>query len=302
MDAAARYRQGLYYSLSCYVIWGLFPIYWYPLNQSAMPAEQILAQRVLWSALFTLGLMLWLKQGKAVINALRRPKLLAVFVLSGLLIGLNWLVYLWAIVNNRVLEASLGYFINPLFSVFLGRVVLKEGLNRIQMIALVLAGAGIAWLAVPAGNVPWVAILLTASFGLYGLIRKLAPMDALPGLFLETWLLLPVAGAYLLWCAAQGQLFGFAELNPLQNAVLLGSGAATTLPLLLFAAGAKRISLSLLGVLQYISPTLQLLSGLLLFGERLDAQRLTGYVLVWLAVGVFLWGLRRAASVPSKSS
>ncbi|WP_034334139.1 EamA family transporter RarD [Conchiformibius kuhniae] len=293
MDAAARHKQGLHYALLCYVFWGLFPIYWYPLNQSAMPAEQILAQRVLWSAVFAVVLGIALKQSRTVLAALVQPKILLPFAVSALLIGINWLVYLWSIVHNRVLEASLGYFINPLFSVFLGRVVLKEALNRVQALALLLAAAGIAWLALPAGHVPWVALLLTASFGVYGLMRKRAPMDALPGLILETLLLAPFALLYLLWCARTGSFYGFSQLTPLQSLVLLGSGVATTVPLLLFAAGARRISLSLLGVLQYIAPTLQLLVGLTLFGERLTPSQLAGYTLVWAGAAVFLWGLYR---------
>ena len=271
-DSAAERRRGLRYALGCYAVWGLFPLYWFPLK-GAMPAEQMLAQRVVWSAVFALVLLLCYRQGGAVLAVLRRPRLLAAFAASSFLIGVNWLVYLWAIANGHVLDASLGYFINPLFNVFLGFVVLKERLGAAQWAAIALALAG--------------------SFGCYGLIRKLAPLDALPGLALETFLLLPLAAAYLAWCAHSGTLAGFGSLNALQNAVLLGSGAATTLPLLMFAAGAKRIPLSLLGILQYFSPTIQLLLGLALFGETLDGGRLAGYALVWLGVAVFLGGMWR---------
>lgn len=271
-DSAAERRRGLRYALGCYAVWGLFPLYWFPLK-GAMPAEQMLAQRVVWSAVFALVLLLCYRQGGAVLAVLRRPRLLAAFAASSFLIGVNWLVYLWAIANGHVLDASLGYFINPLFNVFLGFVVLKERLGAAQWAAIALALAG--------------------SFGCYGLIRKLAPLDALPGLALETFLLLPLAAAYLAWCAHGGTLAGFGSLNALQNAVLLGSGAATTLPLLMFAAGAKRIPLSLLGILQYCSPTIQLLLGLALFGETLDGSRLAGYALVWIGVAVFLGGMWR---------
>lgn len=291
-DSAAERRRGLRYALGCYAVWGLFPLYWFPLK-GAMPAEQMLAQRVVWSAVFALVLLLCYRQGGTVLAVLRRPRLLAAFAASSFLIGVNWLVYLWAIANGHVLDASLGYFINPLFNVFLGFVVLKERLGAAQWAAIALALAGILWLAVPAGQVPWIALLLAGSFGCYGLIRKLAPLDALPGLALETFLLLPLAAAYLAWCAHGGTLAGFGSLNALQNAVLLGSGAATTLPLLMFAAGAKRIPLSLLGILQYFSPTIQLLLGLALFGETLDGGRLAGYALVWLGVAVFLGGMWR---------
>lgn len=284
--------KGWHYALACYMIWGTFPIYWYPLNQSAMPAEQLLAQRIVWSAFFAVGLMVYFRQGSAVLGAFKRPRVLSLFLLSACLIGINWLVYLWAIVNHRVIDASLGYFINPLFNVFLGCLILKEKINPTQIIALILTVFGILWLAIPAGQIPWVALSLALSFGLYGLIRKLAPMEALAGLTLETILLFPFALAYLGWCYAQNQLV-FHELNALQMTVLLGSGVATTIPLLCFAKGARQISLSLLGMLQYISPTLQFLCGLLIFKEHFSLERLIGYVLVWIGVAIFLWGMRQ---------
>ena len=290
-DSAAERRRGLRYALGCYAVWGLFPLYWFPLK-GAMPAEQMLAQRVVWSAVFALVLLLCYRQGGAVLAVLRRPRLLAAFAASSFLIGVNWLVYLWAIANGHVLDASLGYFINPLFNVFLGFVVLKERLGAAQWAAMG-GRLNMNSFVVPAGQVPWIALALAGSFGCYALIRKLAPLDALPGLALETFLLLPLAAAYLAWCAHGGTLAGFGSLNALQNAVLLGSGAATTLPLLMFAAGAKRIPLSLLGILQYFSPTIQLLLGLALFGETLDGSRLAGYALVWLGVAVFLGGMWR---------
>lgn len=284
--------KGWHYALACYMIWGTFPIYWYPLNQSAMPAEQLLAQRIVWSAFFAVGLMVYFRQGSAVLGAFKRPRVLSLFLLSACLIGINWLVYLWAIVNHRVIDASLGYFINPLLNVFLGCLILKEKINQTQIIALILTVLGILWLAIPAGQIPWVAMSLALSFGLYGLIRKLAPMEALAGLTLETILLFPFAVAYLGWCYAQNQLV-FHELNALQMTVLLGSGVATTIPLLCFAKGARQISLSLLGMLQYISPTLQFLCGLLIFKEHFSLERLIGYVLVWIGVAIFLWGMRQ---------
>lgn len=289
-------RTGLFYALGCFLIWGTFPIYWYPINQSAMPAEQILANRVAWSAVFSLILLLIYRQHQVMWAAFRQPKLLGIYFLSSLLIGVNWLVYLWAIVHHRVVDASLGYFINPLFNIFLGWLVFKEQMNRLQSFALILAAIGVVWLAILGGQFPWIAILLAGSFGLYAMIRKLAPMDALVGLTLETVLLLPFALAYLAWCGVSGSLI-FAELNGLQTAVLLGSGAATTIPLLLFNGAAKRISLSLLGMLQYVSPTLQMLCGLILFREQMDMNRLIGYAWVWAGVAVFLWAMWRKTRV-----
>ncbi|MDO5101345.1 MAG: EamA family transporter RarD [Lautropia sp.] len=285
-----EYRRGIWYALGCYGMWGLFPLYWYPLNQAAIGPDQILAQRVLWSVLFSLLLVLLTRQGERLLRALRQPRLLAMFLMSALLIGLNWLVYLWAIVNSHVLDASLGYFISPLANVLLGRLFFAERLNRLQWLAVALVAVGILWLAVPAGHIPWVAVLLAATFSLYGALRKLAPLEAMPAMALETLLLLPFSAGWLLWCHHQGTLV-FGNLSSLQMAVLLSSGAATTLPLLCFASAARRIPLSLLGMLQYASPTLQLLLGLVMFDERFSSQRLIGYGWVWAGVAMFITAL-----------
>nr|WP_314271838.1 EamA family transporter RarD [uncultured Kingella sp.] len=290
-DTQTQQKQGILYALACYGTWGLFPLFWYPLNHSAMPADQILAQRIVWSGVFAAALLLAFKQGRLLLNALRQVRLLAVFALSSFLIAANWLVYVWAITNNHILEASLGYFINPLFNVFLGALMFQERPTRLQTAAVALAFLGILWLAVPGGKMPWISLALAASFGFYGAVRKIAPMPPLAGLTLETLLLLPFALGYLAWRGAQGTLV-FAELDALQKTVLFASGAATTLPLLAFAAAAKRIALSLLGILQNISPSAQLLIGLAL-GEHLDAGRLAGYGLVWAGVAVFLFGVWR---------
>lgn len=283
--------KGWHYALLCYLTWGTFPIYWYPINQSGMPADQILAQRVVWSALFAVFLLLLFQQGRSIINAFKQPKILGIFFLSSLMIGVNWLVYLWAIVNEHILDASLGYFINPIFNVFMGWLVLKERLNKAQLLSLVFAIAGILWLAIPAGQIPWVALILAASFCCYGLIRKLAPMEPLSGLTLETLLMLPFALAYLFFCHTQNTLV-FSELNTLQMTVLLCSGVATTIPLVWFAMGARQIPMSLLGMLQYISPTLQFLCGVLIFNETLSLERSVGYLLVWVGVAIFLLSMR----------
>ena len=219
-----------------------------------------------------------------------QPKTIALFAVSAFCIAMNWLIYLWAITNGHVLDASLGYFVSPLFNILLGRLVFGEKLNRRQAAAVVLAVVGILWLAVPVGQIPWVALLLTFSFGLYGLVRKLAPLGALPGLVLETLLMLPFAASYLFYAGRHGGLV-FAELNLLQTSLLVGSGIATTVPLILFASAARRIPLSTLGVIQYGSPTLQLLLGLVLFGESFDTGRLIGYGWVWLGVALYFSGI-----------
>lgn len=286
--------QGWHYALGCYLLWGTFPLYWYPLNHSAMPADQILAQRIVWSAIFAVLLLVLFKQGKTVLSAFKQSRLIGIFMLSATLIAINWLIYLWALTNNHVLDASLGYFINPLVNVFLGWLIFKERLNKAQFVALSFALVGILWLAIPAGQIPWVAISLALSFAFYAVIRKLAPMEALAGLALETILLSPFALGYLYFCSMQGNLV-FGELTGLQMAVLFGSGAATTIPLLWFAIGVRQISMSLLGMLQYISPSLQFMWGVLLLGETLSMQRLIGYILVWIGVGIFLLAMQAKA-------
>ncbi len=297
-------RKGLWYALGCYTIWGFFPLYWYPINHSAITADQLLAQRIVWSAVFACTLLLASRQAGALLAAVRQPKVLGIFTLSGVCIGVNWLVYLWAVTHQHVLDASLGYFISPLFNILLGRMVLHETLNRTQQIAIALAAVGVVWLAVLSGSVPWVAVLLALSFGCYGLLRKIAPLAPLPGLVLETLLMLPFAAAYLAYCAYVGQLV-FSQLTPLQLGILIGSGVATTVPLVLFAAGAKRIPLSTLGVIQFETPTLQMLLGLLLFGEAFHLNRFVGYVWVWLGIAVYLYGLyqnnRRASALKSSA-
>ncbi|EGV36888.1 EamA family transporter RarD [Neisseria weaveri] len=289
-DGAGEAKKGLWYAFGCYAIWGLFPLYWYPLAGSALGADQLLAQRVVWSAVFSVLLAVGFGQWPVLRSAMGDKRVLLTFLASAAAISVNWLVYLWAIKHNHVLDASLGYFISPLFSIWLGRIFFNERLNRIQMAAISLAVVGILWLALPSGRIPWVALILTVSFGLYGLLRKKAPLDVLPAMALETLMMLPFALGYLLWCGWRGELV-FSELPPLQMGILLGSGAVTTIPLLLFAAGAKRISLSNLGMIQYFSPTCQFVIGLLVFQEAFSMSRFIGYVWVWLGVAVYLLGI-----------
>lgn len=283
---AQEKQRGLLYAISCYVLWGLFPLYWYPITQTAMPASQILAQRVVWSTVFALMLVIILRQAGPLLQAARTPKLLGVFAISACLLGSNWLIYLWAITNSHVLDASLGYFMSPLFSILLGRIFFNERMNRLQAAAIGIAVLGVLWLVFLYGNVPWIALGLTISFGFYSLVRKLAPLAALPSLALETLCMLPIAVLYLFWQGQQGSLF--LDLSPLNWGLLVGSGIVTSVPLLLFAAGAKRISMTEMGIIQYISPTAQFVTGLLLFHEAFNMQRFIGYALVWLAVIVYV--------------
>lgn len=286
-DIRSETRKGLFYALAAYVLWGLFPLYWYPLDGAPIDAAQILAQRIVWSAAAALIFLFAGRKGSELLAVCRQPKLALALSVSAVCISINWLVYLWAVTNRHVLEAGLGYFISPLFNVLLGRMVLKESLNAWQKAALLLASAGIVWLALPAGQMPWVALMLAVSFGFYGLIRKIAPVGALVGLVWETLVVLPFALAYLVCVYADGR-WAMGALNGLQTALLIGSGVATVVPLLCFAAGARRIPLSVLGMIQYGSPTIQILTGLWLFGETFDTHRFIGYLWVWSGVAIYL--------------
>ncbi|MFV2030582.1 EamA family transporter RarD [Neisseria sp. S1] len=289
-DGLSETQKGLIYALSCYLIWGTFPLYWYPLTHSVIGADQLLAQRVVWSSVFVVIVVAVCGYGRTLLDAFSNRRLLSTFIFSSAALAVNWLVFLWAVTHNHVLDSSLGYFISPLVSIMLGRFFLKECINRTQIIAILLAVTGILWLAIPAGRIPWVALLLAASFGIYGLLRKTAPMDALPGLALETLLMLPFAAAYLVWTAWHGGLI-FSELPPLPLALLVCSGIATTIPLIFFAAGARRIPLSHFGMIQYITPTAQLMVGLTVFRETFTFSRFIGYTWVWLGVAVYLFGI-----------
>ena len=251
-----------------------------------MPASQILAQRVVWSTVFALFLVIVLRQAGPILQAMRSPKLLGVFAVSACLLGSNWLIYLWAITNSHVLDASLGYFMSPLFSILLGRLFFNERMTRLQAASIGIALLGVLWLVFLYGSVPWIALGLTISFGFYSLVRKLAPLAALPSLALETLCMLPIALLYLLWQGQQGSLY--LDLSTLNWGLLIGSGIVTSVPLLLFAAGAKRISMTEMGIIQYISPSAQFVTGLILFHEAFNTQRFVGYALVWLAVIVYV--------------
>ena len=290
LEQLSSTQKGTLYAVACYLIWGIFPLYWSPLK-GLIPADQLLAQRIVWSALFSAVLVVGTGKLRNLYSVFGNPRLLFMLVGSAASISVNWLVYLWAVTNGHVLDASLGYFISPLFNVLLGRIFFSERLNKPQMGAVVLVLVGILWLAIPAGSIPWVAILLTLSFGAYGLIRKLAPLDALTGMAMETLLMLPIAAIYLIYQGHLNQLVSLGDLSTLPLAVMIGSGAATTIPLLFFAAAARRISLSNLGMIQYMSPTMQFLLGLLVFHESFQLSRFIGYVWVWVGVALYLFGI-----------
>jgi chloramphenicol-sensitive protein RarD len=285
---------GLAAAIGAFTIWGVLPLYLKPL--AALPALEIMSHRIVWCCVLV---FLWLAaRGElgAVRAALTDAHLRLRLVASAALISVNWLIYVWAIGNGHVIDASLGYFINPLLSIVLGVFVLGERLNGAQKFAVTLAAVGVLYLAVVTGRPPWIALSLAASFGLYGLIRKVVRVDAVPGLATETLLLAPFALAYLWWLEQQGTA-AFLHAPTHVDVLLVASGLVTALPLALFAYGARRIPLSTVGLVQYIGPTLQFLLGVWVFHEAFDLQRGIGFVFIWTALAVYagngLWRNRR---------
>jgi chloramphenicol-sensitive protein RarD len=276
-------NRGIAYASAAYLLWGVFPIYFKALQHVA-PLE-ILAHRIVWSLLLCAVLLLALRRLQWLADLWRQPRVGAWFAASSLLVAANWFVYIWAVNAGRVVDASLGYFINPLVNVLIGAAFLHERLRRPQWLAVGIAAAGVAWLTWQAGAVPWIGLVLAVSFGLYGLLRKTAALGAIEGLTLETLLLAPFAAAYLFWLVQTGQS-GFAGGDTASRLLLLAAGPVTAVPLLLFAAGARRIPFSTLGLLQYLGPSLQLLIGVWLYDEPF-AERAPGYVLIWIALAVF---------------
>ncbi len=277
-------RLGVIYALIAYGIWGVLPLYLKALH--GVPPLQVVAHRIAWSALLLVGVVLATRRLEFVAQVRQRPRILLTFLASALALSVNWLVYIWAVGQGRVVEASLGYFINPLFSVLLAVVVLKERLRSVQWAAVALAGVGVLWLTLLVGQLPWIGLTLAASFGTYGLLRKTASVDALGGLTLETLLLLPPTLLYLLSVSASGHS-AWASANPSLRGLLVAAGPITALPLVSFAAGARRIPLSLVGVLQYLGPTLQLALGVFVFHERMSGAKLAGFALIWLGLVVY---------------
>lgn len=286
-------RRGLAAAVSAYLIWGVFPLYWALLGH--LPALEIIAHRVLWCAV-SVSLWLFWSEGRGWLRrALAGRRVGRLLIASSLLISVNWGVYIWAVTNGRVVDASLGYFINPLLSVALGVGVLGERLNRVQWSAVTLAAVGVLWLTLSQGALPWIALVLASSFAVYGLIRKQVAVEAVPGVAIESLILTPVALGWLLWLAA-AQRGAFLAGSAGQDVLLVVGGVLTALPLIGFAYGARRIPYSLVGILQYISPTLQLLSGVLLLGEPFGSDRAIGFGCIWLALAVYAQdGWRRRA-------
>ena len=277
-------KRGVWYAVAAYTLWGVFPIY-IKLLQS-VPAVEILAHRMVWSLVFVTALLTIQRHWAWVRTVIARPAMLGRFVATATVVTMNWGVYIWAINSNRVVDASLGYFINPLVNVLLGALLLGERMRPVQWAAVAVAASGVVWLTVQAGTLPWIGLVLAVSFGTYGLLRKTATLGALEGLTLETALLFPLAFGYLVWLALHQQNT-FVEASTSMRWLLVAAGPVTAVPLLLFAAGARRIPFTLLGLLQYIGPSLQLLLGVWLYHEPFAPAKAAGYALIWAALALY---------------
>ncbi len=255
-----------------------------------MPPTEVVAQRILWSVLLLAALIAAARRWTKLRAAIANPRALGILTVSALLIGVNWLIYIWAIGANHVLETSLGYFLNPLVNVVMGVVLLKERLTRAQGVAVAFAAIGVSVLAIGAASGLWISLVLALSFATYGLLRKIAPVDSLEGLTIETLLLAPVAAIYLLWLAPAVSFGTSTEISVL----LAVGGIVTAVPLLLFAAAARRLRYSTLGLLQYIAPTIQFLLAVFAFGEPLTTAHLICFAAIWTGLAIYAAdGLRR---------
>lgn len=296
-------RRGLWMAIVAFLLWGVMPLWWHMMK--SVPSLQIVMHRIVWSAVIVGAYMLW-RDGRGWLRAaLSKPRAAWMLAISGLLIGFNWGLYIWAVNAGHVIETSLGYFINPLLNVLLGVVFLRERLGRAQWASVAVATIGVAWLTLRFGQPPWIALALAGSFALYGLIRKLVAVESVPGLGVEgAYLFLPVL-AMLAWIESHGQ-GGFAQ--PLSaggfglwmTVLLIVSGGLTALPLVGFSYAVRRVPLSVIGLLQYIAPTLQFLIGVFVFHEAFDRDRAIGFAFIWIALAIFaIDGLLRARRAPA---
>jgi len=276
-------NKGIWYALGAYVLWGLFPIYWKWLHD--VSALQVIGHRIGWSFILLMLVILATKQWKR-LRATLTWRVLGIYLVAGLLLSVNWLVYVWGVNAGHIVETSLGYFINPLFSVLLGMIFLKERLRPLQWLPVGLAALGVIYLTWTYGSLPWIALSLTFSFGFYGLVKKLSPLGSLYGLTLETGLVFLPALGYLIFAETTGQ-GAFGHSGFVSDFLLVCSGVVTAVPLLMFASAARRIPLTMIGIMQYIAPTLQFLLGVLLYKEPFTTTRLIGFSMVWIALIIF---------------
>lgn len=277
-------KKGILYGIGAYLAWGFFPIYWKFLHH--VPAIQLIGHRIIWSCLLLLVVIVLTKQWDEFRKTVNL-KVLRIYTIAAILIGINWLVYVWAVNANFIVETSLGYFINPLLSVLMGVIFLKERLRLAQWIPVVLAAIGVTYLTFIYGRLPYIALTLAFSFGLYGLVKKLSPLGSLYGLTIETAILFVPALIYLIAMEANSTA-AFLHTGISSDLLMIGAGVVTTIPLLMFASAAKSIPLWVVGLLQYIAPTIQFLLGVFLYKEPFSQHQLIGFGIVWAALIFFV--------------
>jgi chloramphenicol-sensitive protein RarD len=290
-------NRGILFGIGAYLLWGLFPLYWKALQ--SVPATQILGHRIVWSFAFLLILVVLMKSWASLRAIFKLPYTLVILAIAAVLLGSNWLVYIWGVNAGFIVETSLGYFINPLVNVLLGVLFLRERLRTFQWLPVGLAAIGVLYLTLSIGKVPWISLYLAITFGLYGLLKKLAAVGSVPGLTVETGVLLLPSLGFLIYTnfAGSGAL---GSSTPWVTFLLVGSGVVTALPLLLFSAAARAIPLTTLGLLQYMAPTMQLLIGVLVYREPFDLTRLIGFSLIWIALILYtLEGFAMRKRLPS---
>lgn len=277
-------KKGILYGIGAYVAWGFFPIYWKFLHH--VPAIQLIGHRIIWSFLLLVLVIMAGKQWHE-FRTLVTVRVLRIYTVAALLIGVNWFMYVWAVNHEFIVETSLGYFINPLISVLLGVIILKERLRKMQWIPVALAAIGVTYLALVYGRLPYIALSLAFSFGLYGLVKKLSPLGALFGLTVETGILFVPAVGYLIFTEAS-QTAAFLHTDLTSDLLMIGAGVVTTIPLLMFASAARSVPLWVIGLMQYIAPTLQFLIGIFIYKEPFSRNQLSGFGIVWIALIFFL--------------
>ena len=277
-------NRGIWSAIGAYALWGCFPVYFKLLAE--VPALELVGHRIVWSCLMLFGVILISRRWRDFRKQALNLKIVRAYLVAAMLISVNWLVYVWAVNNGFILDASLGYFINPLISVLMGVVLLHERLRPWQWISVALVMLGVLYLTLAHGSLPWIALALAFSFGFYGLIKKTSPLGALHGLTLETGILLLPALGYLAYLDGNRQS-AFLHSAPLVDVLLIGCGVVTAIPLLMFAAAAQRIPLALLGVLQYIAPTLQFLIAIAIYREPFALEKLIGFSIIWVALLIF---------------
>lgn len=287
-------NKGIWLAVGAYTMWGFFPVYWKLLKH--VPALQLIGHRIIWSFALLLVVILSTRRWREFRQAIASPRILRTYFGAACLIGVNWLMYVWAVNAGFIVETSLGYFINPLVSVLLGVLILKEEIRPWQWAAIGLAAVGVLYLTISYGSLPWIALTLAFSFGFYGLVKKTAPLNSMQGLTLETGILLLPSIGWLVFSDVRGD-GAFLHGEWTADMLMVGAGLATTVPLLMFASAARLIPLSMVGILQYIAPTIQFLIGVLIFHEPFTSARVVGFTIVWVALiifGIEGWFIRRS--------